>query len=94
MIQGLSNGNVDKSHIPYRSNKLTHLMKDSLGGNSKTLMFVNISPADYNSSESEYSLRFGNRVKMIQNDVTKNVESEQIQRLKEDNEQLRKKLGY
>lgn len=49
-------------------------------------MFVNISPADYNSSESEYSLRFGNRVKMIQNDVTKNVESEQIQRLKEDNE--------
>jgi hypothetical protein len=68
-------------------------MKDSLGGNSKTLMFVNVSPADYNSSESDYSLRFGNRVKMIQNDVTKNVESEQVQKLKEDNELLRKKLG-
>ena len=49
VIQGLSNGNVSKAHIPYRDNKLTHLMKDSLGGNSKTLMFVNISPADYNS---------------------------------------------
>ena len=49
VIQCLSNGNVNKAHIPYRDNKLTHLMKDSLGGNSKTLMFVNISPADYNS---------------------------------------------
>jgi kinesin family protein C2/C3 len=51
-------------------------MKDSLGGNSKTLMFVNISPADYNSTESKNSLQFGDRVKLIQNDVTKNVESE------------------
>ena len=68
-------------------------MKDSLGGNSKTLMFVNVSPADYNSSESDYSLRFGNRVKMIQNDVTKNDESEQVQKLNEENDLLRKKLG-
>ena len=65
VIQCLSNGNVSKAHIPYRDNKLTHLMKDSLGGNSKTLMFVNISPADYNSQESQYSLQFGDRVKMI-----------------------------
>lgn len=44
-------------------------MKDSLGGNSKTLMFVNISPADYNSQESKMSLFFGMNVKSIQNDV-------------------------
>jgi len=56
VIHELSNGNVAKNHIRYRDNKLTHLMKDSLGGNSKTLMFVNISPVDYNSQESMFSL--------------------------------------
>ena len=57
-------------------------MKDSLGGNSKTLMFVNISPADYNSMESQYSLQFGDRVKMVQNEVSKNIESEQLNKLR------------
>lgn len=48
VISNLYNGS-HRAHIPYRDNKLTYLMKDSLGGNSKTLMFVNVSPADYNS---------------------------------------------
>lgn len=47
VIQRLSSGE-QAGHVPYRDNKLTHLMKDSIGGNSKTLMFVNISPADCN----------------------------------------------
>lgn len=44
--------------IPYRDNKLTMLMKDSLGGNAKTLMFVNISPAEMNADESNTSLQY------------------------------------
>ena len=68
-------------------------MKDSLGGNSKTLMFVNISPADYNSQESQFSLQFGDKVKMIQNDISKNVESDQMNKIKMENEQLKKRLS-
>ncbi len=48
----------EQSFIPYRNNKLTMLMQDSLGGNAKTLMFVNISPADYNMDESVVSLTY------------------------------------
>lgn len=54
---------VTSQFIPYRNNKLTLLMQDSLGGNAKTLMFVNISPADYNSDETSTSLTYASRVK-------------------------------
>ncbi|XP_028079983.1 kinesin-like protein KIN-14E [Camellia sinensis] len=53
VISALSTGN---QHIPYRNHKLTMLMSDSLGGNAKTLMFVNISPAESNLDETYNSL--------------------------------------
>ena len=69
VIIKLSQDNGNTQHVPYRNNPLTKLMKDSIGGNSKTLMFVNISPADYNSQESYMSLFFGSSAKQIKNDV-------------------------
>lgn len=45
------------THIPYRNSKLTRLLQDSLGGNSKTVMIANIGPADYNSDETLNTLR-------------------------------------
>jgi hypothetical protein len=47
---------TEEQHIPYRNHKLTMLMSDSLGGNAKTLMFVNISPAYSNLDETHNSL--------------------------------------
>lgn len=55
------------THIPYRNSKLTRLLQDSLGGNSKTVMCANISPADMNYEETISTLRYVGRAKNIQN---------------------------
>jgi hypothetical protein len=73
---------TNEKHIPYRNNKLTQLMQDSLGGNAKTLMFVNISPADYNVDETTTSLTYASRVKLITNDASKSSEGAEVTRLK------------
>jgi hypothetical protein len=54
-------------HIPYRDSKLTRLLQDSLGGNTKTLMLAAISPADYNYEETLSTLRYAARAKAIKN---------------------------
>ena len=54
-------------HIPYRDSKLTRLLQDSLGGNTKTVMIAAISPADYNYDETLSTLRYASRAKQIQN---------------------------
>lgn len=59
-------------HIPYRNSKLTRLLQDSLGGNSKTVMVANIGPADYNFDETISTLRYSNRAKNIKNNAKVN----------------------
>ncbi|CAI7779795.1 unnamed protein product [Closterium sp. NIES-54] len=79
VISALAQGG---GHIPYRNHKLTMLMSDSLGGNAKTLMFVNISPADGNLDETHNSLTYATRVRSIVNEASKNVANKEVQWLK------------
>ena len=58
---------TNKKHIPYKDSKLTRLLADSLGGNTKTAMFANISPASYNYDETYGTLRYASRAKLIKN---------------------------
>jgi kinesin family protein 16B len=71
-----------KFYIPYRDSCLTWLLKDSLGGNSKTVMLATISPADINYQETLSTLRYANRAKSIINKPTIN-EDQNIKLIRE-----------
>ncbi|XP_067654279.1 kinesin-like protein KIF21A isoform X2 [Haliotis asinina] len=60
------------SHVPYRDSKLTRLLQDSLGGNSRTLMIACISPSDRDFMETLNTLKYANRAKNIKNKVIAN----------------------
>ena len=67
----ISSLTAKNAHVPYRDSKLTFLLQDSLGGNSKTLMFVNASPAPSNLSETVCSLNFASRARSVELGVAK-----------------------
>ncbi|XP_050990781.1 kinesin-like protein KIFC3 isoform X5 [Labeo rohita] len=54
------------SHVPFRNSRLTYLLQDSLSGDSKTLMMVQVSPLENNVSESVCSLKFAQRVRTVE----------------------------
>ena len=66
-----------KVYIPYRDSKLTRLLKDSLGGNARTVMIANISPAINTFEDTYNTLKYANRAKNIKTFVTRNVLSAQ-----------------
>lgn len=82
------------AHVPFRSSPLTMLLKDSLGGNSKTVMFANINPSERNLSETVSTLRFADRAKQIKNKPVVNMDSkdQKIAELTEIITELRGKL--
>lgn len=82
-------------YIPYRDSTLTWLLKDSLGGNSKTIMIAAISPADCNYSETLSTLRYANRAKNIINKPTINEDPnvKLIRELRDEINKLKFMLG-
>lgn len=65
VISALAAGNG--RHVPYRDSKLTRLLRDSLGGNARTLMIVCVSPSDIDAEETLSTLRYAARARCIKN---------------------------
>ena len=80
--------------MPYRDSKLTRLLQDSLGGNSRTLMIACVSPSDRDFMETLNTLRYANRARNIKNKVFVNQDktSQQIAQLKAEIERLNLEL--
>lgn len=71
VIEALIKG---RDHVPYRDSKLTQLLSESLGGNSRTIMLAMVGPSVANYSETHSTLMYAERVKKIRNKPTTNVE--------------------
>ncbi|WKX99995.1 hypothetical protein Q1695_014680 [Nippostrongylus brasiliensis] len=72
VISALAEGT--KSHVPYRDSKLTRILQESLGGNSRTTVIICASPSHFNEAETKSTLMFGQRAKTIKNVVQINEE--------------------
>ncbi len=70
---------IKLGYIPYRNSKLTHLLKDALGGNSQTLFLACVSPAESNESESHSTLNYAKQARNIQNKPVKNMDKLQLE---------------
>lgn len=81
-------------HVPYRDSKLTRLLQDSLGGNSRTVMIACVSPADINAEETLNTLKYANRARNIQNKpiVNRDPMSTEMQRMRQQLEYLQSEL--
>ena len=62
-----------RGHIPFRDSKLTRLLKDSLGGNCRTVMIANVSPFISHFEETQNTLKYANRTKDLCTRVSQNI---------------------
>mmetsp|Transcript_32934 Transcript_32934/g.71839 ORF Transcript_32934/g.71839 Transcript_32934/m.71839 type:complete len:118 (+) Transcript_32934:785-1138(+) len=92
-LHDASRGN--RTHIPYRNSLLTHVLRDSLGGNCKTTMVANISIDPVDVSETISTLRFSQEVSSIKNNYKVNEDqdpSQIIKRLKKEIDTLKNEI--
>ena len=85
----------NKPHVPYRDSKLTRMLQDSLGGNSRTCMIACVSPADINYEETLNTLRYANRARNIRNKpvVNRDPNAAQISQLRQQLSAARAEIG-
>ncbi|MCL4123707.1 UNVERIFIED_CONTAM: hypothetical protein GTU68_014270 [Idotea baltica] len=92
--QALGKGKGKENFVPYRDSVLTWLLKDNLGGNSRTVMVATISPSSDNLEETLSTLRYADRAKRIVNHavVNEDPKAKIIRELRQEVEALREQL--
>ncbi|CEL95636.1 unnamed protein product [Vitrella brassicaformis CCMP3155] len=78
-----------RDHVPYRSSKLTHLLKDSIGGNCRTMMIANIWPEGSHVEETVSTLRFATRMMRVSNEATQNIQLDSQQLIRKYEREIR-----
>ncbi|KAK9529261.1 hypothetical protein VZT92_013368 [Zoarces viviparus] len=94
VISALGDQTKKGGHVPYRDSKLTRLLQDSLGGNSRTVMIACVSPSDRDFMETLNTLKYANRARNIRNKVVVNQDktSQQISALRAEIARLQMEL--
>ncbi|XP_046730810.1 kinesin-like protein KIF21B isoform X2 [Silurus meridionalis] len=94
VISALGDQSKKAGHVPYRDSKLTRLLQDSLGGNSRTVMIACVSPSDRDFMETLNTLKYANRARNIKNKVVVNQDktSQQISALRAEIARLQMEL--
>ncbi|KAM3877962.1 LOW QUALITY PROTEIN: kinesin-like protein KIF21B [Diretmus argenteus] len=94
VISALGDQTKKGGHVPYRDSKLTRLLQDSLGGNSRTLMIACVSPSDRDFMETLNTLKYANRARNIKNKVVVNQDktSQQISAMRAEIARLQMEL--
>uniref|UniRef100_A0A096M534 Kinesin-like protein KIF21B n=1 Tax=Poecilia formosa TaxID=48698 RepID=A0A096M534_POEFO len=94
VISALGDQTKKAGHVPYRDSKLTRLLQDSLGGNSRTVMIACVSPSDRDFMETLNTLKYANRARNIKNKVVVNQDktSQQINALRAEVARLQMEL--
>ena len=82
-----------KTFIPYRDSKLTRVLQESLGGNSKTMMLAALSPAACNYEETAGTLRYAMRAKAIKLNAVQNSLGDNESKLRDELEELQESRG-
>lgn len=99
-INALGDSKKGTKYVNYRDSKLTRLLKDSLGGNCRTVMIANISPASTNFDETVNTLKYASRARTIKTKVSQQIHykydtlNQAINQLREQNGALRAKSSH
>ncbi|KAL3842329.1 hypothetical protein ACJMK2_020357 [Sinanodonta woodiana] len=95
VISALGDPKKKSTHIPYRESKITRILKDSLGGNAKTVMICCISPSTASFDESLNALKYANRARNIKNlpIINRDIQSIRFEEMQSEIKALREELA-